>query len=53
MPNFDFTEFKFGDLQKVKERSQLGNREFIAQHKPNFGMEFTISEIKGVPNLAK
>jgi len=53
MPTFDFTSFKFGDLQKVKERSQLGDREFITQHKPNFAMEFTITEIKGVPNLAK
>jgi len=37
----------------VKERLIQGNREFISQNKPNFGMEFTVTEIKGVPNLAK
>lgn len=31
----------------------MGNREFISNNKPNFAMEFTITEIKGVPSLSQ
>lgn len=42
---------KYRHLGKSKEFMAMQNKEFIRRFKPDYAMEFTVSEIVGVPNM--